>query len=110
MTIRIKLTGGLGNQMFQFATGFTIAKKKNVRLSLDLNYINRRNLFNGFELQKIFNIYSRVSFLNKPLSFMSINFLEILNKTDKTFNCNDFISDINYLDNILFKFLSYDNK
>ena len=26
MTIRIKLSGGLGNQMFQFATGFAIVK------------------------------------------------------------------------------------
>jgi len=85
MTIRIKLTGGLGNQMFQFATGFAIAKKKNVRLSLDLKYINKRKLFNGFELQKIFNIYSKVSFLNKALSFKSINFMEILNKVDTTF-------------------------
>ena len=43
MTIRIKLSGGLGNQMFQFATGFAVAKK-NVRLSLDLKYIDRRKL------------------------------------------------------------------
>ena len=85
MTIRIKLSGGLGNQMFQFATGFAIAKKNNVRLSLDLSYINRRQLFNGFELQKIFDIYSKVSFLNKSLSFNSINFKEILNKFDTTF-------------------------
>ncbi len=28
MTIKIKLSGGLGNQMFQFATGYTVAKKK----------------------------------------------------------------------------------
>jgi hypothetical protein len=85
MTIRIKLTGGLGNQMFQFAIGFAIAKKNDVRLSLDLNYINRRQLFNGFELEKVFNIYSKVSFLNKALSFQSINFKEILNKIDVTF-------------------------
>ena len=85
MTIRIKLTGGLGNQMFQFAIGFAIAKRNNVRLSLDLNYINRRQLFNGFELEKVFNIYSKVSFLNKALSFQSINFKEILNKIDVTF-------------------------
>jgi hypothetical protein len=86
MTIRIKLAGGLGNQMFQFATGFAIAKKNSVRLSLDLSYINQRQLFNGFELEKIFNIYSKVSFLNKPLSFKSLNFREILNKIDVTFN------------------------
>ena len=85
MTIRIKLTGGLGNQMFQFAIGFAIAKKNDVRLSLDLNYINQRQLFNGFELEKVFNIYSKVSFLNKALSFQSINFKEILNKIDVTF-------------------------
>ena len=85
MTIRIKLTGGLGNQMFQFATAFAIAKRNNVRLSLDLNYINQRQLFNGFELEKVFNIYSKVSFLNKALSFQSINFKEILNKIDVTF-------------------------
>ena len=85
MTIRIKLSGGLGNQMFQFATGFAIAKKNNLRLSLDLNYINKRQLFNGFELEKIFNIYSKVSFLNKPLSFRSMSFKEILNKIDVTF-------------------------
>ena len=56
MTIRIKLAGGLGNQMFQFATGFAIAKKNSVRLSLDLSYINQRQLFNGFELEKIFKM------------------------------------------------------
>ena len=27
MTIKVKLTGGLGNQIFQFATGYTVAKK-----------------------------------------------------------------------------------
>ena len=85
MTIRIKLTGGLGNQMFQFATGFAIAKKNNVRLSLDLSYINQRQLFNGFELEKVFDIYSKVSFLNNALSFKSVNFKEILNKIDITF-------------------------
>ena len=85
MTIKIKLSGGLGNQMFQFATGFATAKKNNVRLSLDLSYINQRQLFNGFELEKVFDIYSKVSFLNKGLSFKSINFKEILNKIDITF-------------------------
>ena len=85
MTIRIKLSGGLGNQMFQFATGYAVAKKNNVRLSLDLKYINKRKLFNGFELENVFNIYSKISFLNKQSSFKSLNFLEILNIFDKSF-------------------------
>jgi len=85
MTIRVKLTGGLGNQMFQFAAGYSIAKKYNVKLSLDLRRFNRRQDHNGFELQEVFDICSKVSFLNKTLSFKSINFKEILNKFDTTF-------------------------
>ena len=85
MTIKVKLTGGLGNQMFQFATGYTVAKKNNVDLSLDLGWFRRRKLHNGFELQKVFDIYSKVSFLNKALSFKSISWREIVNKFDKNF-------------------------
>ena len=85
MTIKIKLSGGLGNQMFQFATGYALAKKNNVRLSLDLKYINKRQLFNGFELENVFNIYSKISFLNKQFNFKSLNFAEILNIFDKSF-------------------------
>ncbi len=85
MTIKIKISGGLGNQMFQFATGYAVAKKNNVRLSLDLKYINKRMKHNGFELDDVFNIYSKVSFLNKQLSFKSINVEEILTIFDKSF-------------------------
>ena len=35
MTIKVKLTGRLGNQMFQFAAGYTIAKKNNVVAIMD---------------------------------------------------------------------------
>ena len=45
MTIRVKLTGGLGNQMFQFAAGYSIARKNNVELSLDLaSQVLQRNV------------------------------------------------------------------
>ncbi|MDC3174673.1 alpha-1,2-fucosyltransferase [Candidatus Pelagibacter sp.] len=85
MTIKVKLSGGLGNQMFQFATGFAVAKKNNVKLILDLKYINRRHLFNGFELDNVFNIYSKVSFLNKGFSFKSFNFKDVFNKLNLNF-------------------------
>ncbi len=85
MTIKVKLTGGLGNQMFQFATGYSLAKKNNVDLSLDLRWFRRRKLHNGFELQKVFDIYSKVNFLNKALSFNSISWKEIVNRFDKSF-------------------------
>lgn len=85
MTIRIKLSGGLGNQMFQFATGYTLAKKNNVKLSLDLRRFSRRKDHNGFELQNVFDIYSKVKFLDNPLNFYLINFKEILHKIDFTY-------------------------
>ena len=86
MTIRVKLTGGLGNQMFQFAAGYSIAKKNNVKLSLDLRRFNRRQDHNGFELQKVFDIYSKVNFLNNPVNFGFLNFKEILNNINITFH------------------------
>ena len=82
MTIRIKLAGGLGNQMFQFAAGYAVARKNNVELSLDLKRYNRRSDHNGFQLQNVFDIYSRVNFLDNPANFKFINFKEILNKID----------------------------
>ena len=85
MSIKIKLSGGLGNQMFQFATGYSLAKSKNVDLYLDLSWFNRRHLHNGFELNKVFDIFSRVSILNNDFSFRSFNFKEFLNKIDITY-------------------------
>ncbi len=37
--IIVKLMGGLGNQMFQYATGFALAKKQGVPLHLDLSFL-----------------------------------------------------------------------
>ena len=34
--IIVNLKGGLGNQMFQYATGFILAKKKNTNLLFDI--------------------------------------------------------------------------
>ena len=100
MTIRIKLSGGLGNQMFQFAMGYSIARKYNVELSLDLKRFTRRQDHNGFELQKVFDVYTKVKFLNNPLRFRFINFKEVLNKIDITYhNFNEL--QFQYTDKIL---------
>ena len=100
MTIRIKLSGGLGNQMFQFAMGYSIARKYNVELSLDLKRFTRRQDHNGFELQKVFDVYTKVKFLNNPLRFRFINFKEVLNKIDITYhNFNE--PQFQYTDKIL---------
>ncbi len=84
MSIKLKLTGGLGNQMFQFAAGFSIAKRKNVDLNLDLSWYNRRNIHNGFELEHVFNIFKRVNFINNPFSLK-----QFLSKIDFTYKVYD---------------------
>ena len=89
MSIKLKLTGGLGNQMFQFAAGYSIARTKKTELNLDLKWFNRRNLHNGFELDNVFNIYSKVNFLNKPFSFKKFNLKEFFTKIDKTYKTFD---------------------
>lgn len=56
------LKGGLGNQMFQYAAGFAVAKRTVSRLALDLSYLNKnasgRYTQRKFELPD-FNISAR---------------------------------------------------
>ena len=42
--IIVNLKGGLGNQMFQYATGFALAKRKKVNLFFDIRFIEENNI------------------------------------------------------------------
>lgn len=68
--ITTKLSGGLGNQMFQYATGYVTAQKKNEELILDIsNYNNhsKRDTLRQFELLKFFNIsYTKTIHIQTP--------------------------------------------
>jgi hypothetical protein len=50
-----KLIGGLGNQMFQYATGFALAKHLNMPFRIDINLLNKYNRHNGYQLNEIFD-------------------------------------------------------
>ncbi len=53
--IRVFLTGGLGNQMFQYAAGKALAEKTSAELHLDLSLLDIRSkntTFRNFELNK----------------------------------------------------------
>ncbi|HIP35301.1 MAG TPA: alpha-1,2-fucosyltransferase [Crocinitomix sp.] len=59
--IFLKITGGLGNQMFQFATAYALAKKNNTNIGIDLSEISSKKhkqnfTYRNFQLDKTFNI------------------------------------------------------
>lgn len=58
--IIVHLTGGLGNQMFQYAFGRANTKRLGVDLALELSNKTLR-IHNGFELGRIFNIQAKVA-------------------------------------------------
>jgi hypothetical protein len=59
--IFLKVTGGLGNQMFQFATAFALAKQMKTKVGIDLSEINKKEgkidfTYRNFQLEQVFNI------------------------------------------------------
>lgn len=59
--IIINITGGLGNQMFEYATGLALSKFFDTNLKLDLNSLENRAprtgfTFRSFELEEVFGI------------------------------------------------------
>jgi len=71
--ITVKLSGGLGNQMFQYATAKALALKKNTQVKLDLTTLNHRlpmrdYVFRTYDLD-LFNIKVKLSFLSRFSKF-----------------------------------------
>lgn len=50
------IIGGIGNQMFQYAAGRSLALATNQKHVLDLSDFTKYRLHNGFELSRVFNI------------------------------------------------------
>ncbi len=63
--IVVKLTGGLGNQMFQYALGRVLSIKNNNELKLDINSYNPNNLLQREYQLNSFNIQADVLPKNK---------------------------------------------
>jgi len=55
----VVLSGGLGNQMFQYAFYLSM-KNKGVSCKLDTNLYSSVQMHNGFELQKVFSISAKI--------------------------------------------------
>lgn len=67
--ITIKLIGGLGNQMFQYACARRLALKRGVKLKFDLTFLLHRLPRNNFTFRNyelgVFNIEESFTFLSK---------------------------------------------
>lgn len=53
----VRISGGLGNQMFQYAAGLAVAKKKKADLLLDLDDYASNKHHHGFELDRVFSCH-----------------------------------------------------
>lgn len=72
-----KIIGGLGNQMFQYATGLSLAKKNNTDLFIDKKAFDKVSIHNGYELERVFGIKikeAKDSEINKIIGLNRYNF------------------------------------
>lgn len=56
----VRISGGLGNQMFQYAF-YTSLLNKGKNVALDLSWYNYYSVHNGFELDKVFSVPMRIA-------------------------------------------------
>lgn len=101
--IYVKISGGLGNQMFQFAAAFAKAKSCDTKISIDLSEINKKDgkvdfTYRDFELESIFNI-SNYFITKKKTNFIVGN--SFRDKMIRKFVKSNFLIEKN---------LRYDNK
>lgn len=54
--IIVNLTGGLGNQMFQYAFAASLSSKFNLELKFAVDAYDKQKIHNGFELERVFGL------------------------------------------------------
>jgi hypothetical protein len=112
--IIIRLVGGLGNQMFQYAAGRAVAYRTNMPLKLDIKYFEKYKLrsyqLGCFNINEDFASDKEISYFKKPAKKQVISYMIhiIMNRCkrievikQKIFGYNPYISKIKssaYLD------------
>lgn len=84
--ITIKLAGGLGNQMFQYAMGRSLSKKFNTELALDLSFLLDRSYGNKFVYRDYYLDMFAIS-VDKLIEKLPLHKL-LINKVEEKFRIN----------------------
>ena len=93
--IIVKLNGGLGNQMFQYAVGRSLAKRLNVELKLDLNNMRMLDSEKMENINKV-HFYYRLHFFNIKENYVNQDDVARVIKASSNFSLK--------IKNILMKF------
>jgi hypothetical protein len=67
-----KIIGGLGNQMFQYAAGRSLALAKGCRLKLDISGFDKYAIHNGYELG-LFNLKAEIASEEEVSRFVGVS-------------------------------------
>lgn len=111
----VKILGGLGNQMFQYALFVALRNKfPNEKIYVDASYFNTYHVHNGLELNRIFGInLPQASFLDRlkvtyPVHWFKLSRVirkvfpkrstECIEAKDYTFNADVFTTESRYYD------------
>ena len=88
--IIIKLSGGLGNQMFQYALGFVLEQKLNIQVNYDFSFFqNSKNTHNNILIHEIFKIDIEVAKKKELYSLIGINTFRVFRKISKILNLSN---------------------
>lgn len=69
--IIINLKGGFGNQLFQYATGYSVAKRNNAKLKFDLSFFENEKYSKWFKLDRLNIKIEKAS--NEEIEFLKNN-------------------------------------
>jgi hypothetical protein len=68
----VKIFGGLGNQMFQYAFANSLGRHTLDEIFFDLSSYRTNNMHNGFELDRVFNIYLNIVDDNRVYKYATL--------------------------------------
>lgn len=89
-----KLIGGLGNQMFQFATGLALAKHLNMPYRIDIKLLNKYNRHNGYQLNEIFDFNFEIANYLELWSLLKFKTYSVINESVEKVNPYAFDSNV----------------